>query len=85
MKDFAALLCTEDPVDAAASILDCMMDLITTTFDALMKADADNAERLASEATTALMILHSCADRVYVGVEELQRDAKRGFWRERRE
>lgn len=44
MRDFANLLCKDDPADEAPAIL-C-----------------------------------SCADRVYVGVEELQREAKRGFW-----
>jgi hypothetical protein len=83
MRNFADLLCKDDPADAATPILGYMMDLISSTCHALMDADAHNAERLAHEATTALLILHACAVRVDVGVEMLQREAKRGGRRPR--
>ncbi|UFS65162.1 hypothetical protein LO749_00915 [Paracoccus denitrificans] len=83
MRDFADLLCKDDPADNAPSILDRMLDLLSAAHCALMDADGNNAERIANEVATVLEILNACVVRAYAGVDALQREAKRGVWRDK--
>lgn len=81
MRNFADLLCKDDPADNASSIVDSMRDLLSVAHRSLMDADSGNAERLANEVATLLEVLLACARRLDAGVDTLQREAKRGFWR----
>lgn len=82
MRSFADLLCKDDPADEAGAILGRMMDLISAAHHALLESVGDNAERIANETTTQMEILMACAVRLDDGVDAVQRQAKRGFWRE---
>lgn len=78
MRDFAKLLCAEEPADACGELIGRMTDLISVTHHALCAADATNAERIANAAATSLEILAACASRVDAGVWDLERIANRG-------
>ena len=78
MIDFAKLLCETDATDACGALVGRMMDLISSTYHALLEADGSNAERIANEAATTLEILAACAARLDTGVWELERLANRG-------
>lgn len=83
MKNYADLLCKDDPADGALSIIESMMDLLSSAHSALMDADGGSAERIANEVATMLEILFTFAARVHTGVDTLQAEAKRGFWRDK--
>lgn len=83
MRDFADLLCKDDPADKAVSILDSMKDLTSAAHRALMDADGDSAERICNEVATMMEVLFACVVRVQEGVDTLQAEARRGWWREK--
>jgi len=83
MKNFADLLCKDDPADEAPAILGRIMDLVSAAHHALLEADASTAKRIANETATLMEVILACAERVDAGVWDLQRAANRGRFRAR--